>query len=59
MFRLFLNNIDYEILAQGGMSFEKSFKSYRSLMTSFLTTSFILGLSLNCISLDDLAFSSK
>jgi hypothetical protein len=31
----------------------------RNLMSSFLTTSFILGLSLHCISLEGLAFSSK
>jgi hypothetical protein len=28
IFHLFSNNIDYQILAQGGMRFEKSFKSY-------------------------------
>ena len=32
---------------------------FKSLMTSFLTTSFMFGLSFRCISLDGLAFSSK
>jgi hypothetical protein len=28
MFYMFFNSIDWEILGQGGMRFEKSFKSY-------------------------------
>jgi hypothetical protein len=37
MFYLFLNSIDCEIIDQGGMRFEKSFKSYSKNQLLFKT----------------------